>query len=149
MNTQTIPEINAVGFSVRTTNANEQDPSTAKLGKVWEKFFTVALPNLTAQSKVYGVYTNYESDHTGAFDVIACANTLSKDSLADSVEVQIEAGKYLIFSAQGQMPQAVIGLWGEVWAHFTASDCQEERSFTTDFEFYKGADEVEIYIAIK
>jgi predicted transcriptional regulator YdeE len=149
MNIQNIPAIDAVGFSVRTTNANEQDPTTAKLGPVWEKFFTVALPKLSAQSKVYGVYTNYESDHTGAFDVIACANTLSTDSLADSVDVQIEAGKYMIFSAQGQMPQAVIGLWGEVWGHFSASDCKDVRSYTTDFEFYKGANEVDIYIAIK
>ena len=149
MNIQTIPEIDAVGYSVRTTNANEQNPATAKIGSIWEKFFTVALPKLTAQSKVYGVYTNYESDHTGEFDVIACANTLSTDTLADSVSVQMEAGKYLIFAAQGQMPQAVIGLWGEVWEYFGTANCEHTRSFTTDFEFYKGADEIEIYIAIK
>ena len=149
MNIQQIEKIDAVGFLVRTTNENEQDQSTSKISPLWKKFFTEALPQLTPESKVFGVYTNYETDHTGAFDVIACTDCMFKESPADLVDIQIEAGKYLTFSKKGPMPQAVIELWGEVWMYFNIGECEHKRRFTTDFEFYRGIDEVEISIAIE
>lgn len=137
------------GFFVRTTNAAEMNPETAKIGSLWERFYTNALPELTESSKVYGLYTNYESDVTGAYDVWACASNLPSELLKDSVQTKIEEGKYLTFSAKGQMPQVVIDLWGEVWNYFSSPNCPHSRAYTTDFEYYKSENEVEISIALK
>ncbi|WP_210455167.1 GyrI-like domain-containing protein [Vibrio crassostreae] len=149
MKEQILEAVKAYGLSVRTNNTDEVDPAKAQIGQLWQGFFEQAFPKLTPDSKVYGVYTNYESDFTGEFDVIACTNALTDNSLDNLVETNIEAGKYLTFSAEGELPQAVIDLWGEVWAYFNAADCPHVRAYTTDFEFYKGETEVEISIAIK
>ncbi|MEZ8018107.1 GyrI-like domain-containing protein [Vibrio splendidus] len=156
MKVEMIEAVKAYGFSVRTNNTDEIDPAKAKIGQLWQGFFDQVFPKLTPDSKVYGVYTNYESDFTGEFDVVACTNVLADQNLDDLfktadnfVETEIQAGKYLTFSAEGELPQAVIDLWGEVWTYFNALDCPHIRAYTTDFEFYKGETEVEISIAIK
>jgi len=138
-----------VGFSVTTTNTDEQSPVSAKIGKLWEHFYSQALPNLCPESRVYGVYTNYESDHNGAYDVIACSDTLHFGIDKSFVKTQIDAGSYLVFSAEGEFPQAVINLWQVIWSYFADDDCLHKRAYTTDFEFYKSAQEIEIYIAVQ
>lgn len=149
MKIQDIASIELVGFRVRTKNEDEMEPSTAKIGALWHKFYTQAAPQLANGSKVYGVYTNYESDFTGLFDVVACSDTLTLENLKDASKVTIQSGKYLVFSTQGKLPQAVTDLWGEIWRYFNSSDCPHTRAYTTDFEFYKSENEVEISIAIK
>jgi predicted transcriptional regulator YdeE len=144
-----VNSINVTGLVVRTTNADEMNQSTAKIGSLWENFYKNASPNLSENSKVYGLYTNYESDAAGAFDVVACSDTLSPEVLDGSVKFQISAGKYLKFSAKGEMPQVVINLWGEIWEYFNSDGCSHERAYTTDFECYKSESEVEIFIALK
>ncbi|WP_282176216.1 GyrI-like domain-containing protein [Vibrio nereis] len=149
MNVSQLEGFEVAGFFVRTTNADEMNATNAKIGGLWERFYTEALPKLSESSKVYGLYTNYDSDVSGAYDVFACASNLSSDSLPQLISTKIESGKYLTFSAKGEMPQVVIDLWGEVWRYFDAEDCPHSRAYTTDFEFYKGHDEVEISIALK
>ncbi|CAM3226108.1 GyrI-like domain-containing protein [Vibrio neptunius] len=149
MNIGEINGFDLAGYAIRTTNADEMNPSTAKIGELWAKFYANAAPKLNEKSKVYGVYTNYESDFSGAFEVIACSDTLSPERLSDSVKVKIASGKYVTFTASGEMPQAVIDLWGEVWSYFSSENCLYQRAYTTDFEYYKSAHEVEIAIAVK
>ncbi|OAJ94181.1 GyrI-like domain-containing protein [Vibrio bivalvicida] len=148
MEIQKIAGTELAGFSVTTTNVDEQKPATAKIGKLWEHFYSQALPNLCPESRVYGVYTNYESDFNGAYDVIACSDTLHNGTDGSFVKAHIEAGSYLVFSAEGEFPQAVINLWQVIWNYFANDDCQHKRAYTTDFEFYKSAQEIEIYIAV-
>lgn len=149
MNISEINGFEVTGFVVRTTNADEMNPMTAKIGNLWEKFYLNAAPKLTDKSKVYGLYTNYESDFTGAFDVIACSDTLSAQLLSESVKTKVSSGKYVTFSATGEMPQVVIDLWSEVWNYFASEHCPHERAYTTDFEYYKSANSVEISIAVR
>lgn len=146
MNMTKIDKLDVTGISVRTKNSDEMDSSTAKIGSLWETFYSEFTPKLTQNSRVLGLYTHYESDHTGSFDVVACSDSLSAENLE---EHQINAGNYLKFKGTGEMPQAVIDLWGEVWNYFNAKDCQHNRTFTTDFELYKGEEEIEIYISVQ
>ncbi|WP_234912335.1 hypothetical protein [Vibrio anguillarum] len=39
------------GFVIRTTNADEVNSSTAKIGNLWAKFYTNADPKLDEKSK--------------------------------------------------------------------------------------------------
>ena len=135
------------GLSVRTKNLDEMNSSTAKIGPLWHKFFTEIAPNLKNGSKVYGLYSNYQSDASGEFDV-----TAGTDQKIDKLNnIQVKKGKYLVFSAKGSMPQVVINVWEEIWNYFspTNQENQYERTYLTDIELYKSDNEVEIYIGIK
>jgi len=46
------------------------------------------------------------------------------------------------------MPQAIIDVWGQVWAYFEDPSIDEKRAYETDFELYISADEAEIYIGV-
>jgi predicted transcriptional regulator YdeE len=134
------------GLQVRTSNAAEQTPQ-AKIGALWGRYFSS--PGGGA-SGVYGVYSGYESDWTGAFDVTAGSEASAGAApKADQTTVQIEGGKYLVFHAKGAMPQAVFEAWGRVWQYFAAPRTDWQRCYTTDFEQYLGADEVAVCIGVK
>ena len=121
MNISEIEKIDVIGKSVRTKNTDEMNPSTAKIGVLWESFFADLAPKLSQNSRVFGLYTNYESDHTGAFDVVACSDIIDAQGLE---EFQIKSGRYLIFNGTGEMPQTVIDVWGEVWNYFSSGKLQ-------------------------
>ena len=146
MNINEIDKINVIGTSVRTKNSDEMNSSTAKISALWEKFYTELAPKLGQSSRVFGLYTNYESDHTGAFDVVACSDVIDAQDLE---KFQINSGKYLVFNGAGEMPQIVIDVWGEIWNYFSSESCEYKRAFTTDFELYKSETEIEIYISVE
>lgn len=136
------------GLKVRTCNANEMNTDTAKIAGLWQSFGEKYGAKLTSKTHVYGIYSNYETDMTGDFDVVACCDDPSIQ-VEGSVTVTTVDGQYLVFSASGEMPDAVIDLWGEIWQYFSSQDCAHQRTYTSDFEYYKGDSEVEIAIAIK
>jgi predicted transcriptional regulator YdeE len=133
------------GLQVRTTNAAEQT-AEAKIGSLWGRYFSS--PGAGA-SGIYGVYSGYESDWTGAFDVTAGAAAAGVALKPDQVSVQIQGGQYLMFHAKGAMPQAVFEAWGRVWQYFAAPRTDWQRCYATDFEQYLSADEVAVCIGVK
>ncbi len=137
------------GLPTRTKNADEQNPLTAKIGPLWQQFFTSGLfqPSLNAP-RVVGVYDQYESDWNGAFDLTAGIKAGSS-ALLGMKTVQVQAGTYLVFTSKGAMPQAVIAGWMQVWQHFSAPRRDVERLYVTDFEEYLAPDEVAICIGVR
>ncbi|MFJ2478653.1 GyrI-like domain-containing protein [Pseudomonas sp. NPDC087598] len=147
---QQIESFTVSGVQVRTTNAAEHKPDTAKIGPMWGDFFSKGLaeemPGKQTGSPVYGVYSAYQSDASGEFDVTA---GVAVNKLAENFKsIVIEAGDYLVFEAQGPMPEAVISTWGKVWSFFEANP-QIQRRFATDFEAYTGPEAVSIYIGVR
>lgn len=120
------------GHSVTTNNHDESDPATAKIAGLWSQFFATA-PSLP----FYGVYSNYESDVTGQFDVTAGIGAKSG--------IEIKEGRYLVFKARGPMPAAIIDTWSFIWRYFEEHSIK--RCFLTDFEAY-GPEGVDIHIGI-
>jgi predicted transcriptional regulator YdeE len=135
------------GISTRTTNAAEVNPVTGKIASLWARFFSEglfdSLPARLTDSPVYGVYSGYESDYSGAFDVTAGVATSKPDG-----QLVLQAGEYLVFSATGSMPQTVLQTWGLVWQYFQ-SNPNVQRCYMTDFEAYPGTDKVEIHIGVR
>jgi predicted transcriptional regulator YdeE len=72
---QQIDAFTVAGLRVRTTNAAEHQPQSAKIGPMWGRFFSEeqaeSIPGKIPGSAIYGVYSAYESDASGAFDVTA------------------------------------------------------------------------------
>ena len=101
------------GYSVRTSNLDEMQPETAKIGDLWAQFYSQQGSKLTERSNVYGVYTDYDSDFSGDYRVFAATDTSINDDQLSSLS--IAAGLYYVFSAQGELPNAIIELWGHIW----------------------------------
>lgn len=155
MKPQQLESQNVKGLAVRTKNADEMNPASAKIATLWWQFYAQIFANLAPEQKIYGIYYNYESDYSGEFNVLAGAQLdqsqleKTKQASIELEQVSIEAGKYLTFSGTGTMPATVISVWGEIWNYFSAEDCPHQRAYLTDFECYQGTTQVDIYIGIK
>ena len=139
-----------IGISVRTNNSvGGQD-----IGNLWAKFMGEdifeKIPNKLSYD-VYGIYTDYESDHTGDYTaIVGCPVSSLQEIPEGMISKTIPASNYEIYTATGKMPESVYGKWTEIW-----EDTALERTYKTDFEVYgaksqnpMGA-EVDIFIAVK
>ncbi|MCH8621201.1 GyrI-like domain-containing protein [Undibacterium sp. TS12] len=138
------------GLQVRTRNADEADNAKGKIGPLWGQFFArnlpETLPTRTGDGKIYGVYSHYESDASGLFDVTAGVAVMAAS--AELANITIAAGRYMVFECVGDMPAAIIEGWGKVWSYFSNST-EYQRCYLTDFEEYQGPQQATIYIGIK
>jgi predicted transcriptional regulator YdeE len=137
------------GLSLRTTNKDEMNASTAKIGHLWQKFNETVSVDYQNNNHIYGVYYDYESDANGAFSVLAGTDQTNIDSGQALESITIPQGKYLVFEAMGEMLQIVVETWKKVWDYFAQEDCAYARLFTTDFEYYADKNKIKIYIAVK
>ncbi|RFA30521.1 hypothetical protein CAI21_05595 [Alkalilimnicola ehrlichii] len=149
----TLKEVSAfqvAGISVRTTNADESQPETARLPGLWERFYAgnvvEKIPDRKPDSPVYGVYSQYESDLHGAYTVTAGVAVPNRHS-DDYQTAEVESGLYLVFAGKGKLPEAIIDTWSRVWAYFDG-DAPYKRRYSSDFECYLGPEQVAIYIAV-
>ncbi|KAF1021278.1 MAG: hypothetical protein GAK37_03485 [Pseudomonas sp.] len=137
------------GLKVRTRNTDESAPGRGKIGPMWGQFFGEGMyekiPGKQVGSPVYGVYSAYESDADGLFDVSAAVAT---DGPAPGFESQvIQAGAYRVFEARGAMREAIIQTWQQIWSCFQQPGAPA-RAYATDFEAYVGDDLVLIHIGL-
>ncbi len=51
-----IDEKRIIGLNTRTTNAKEMNPSTARIGSLWQEFDTKVDVDYKNGNRVYGVY---------------------------------------------------------------------------------------------
>jgi predicted transcriptional regulator YdeE len=112
-----------------------------KIPALWGWFYT---KQAKPYEHVYGVYSDYESDASGEFT----ATVGAKDEDLSKTNITIKSGTYLVFPANGSMPDAIIDAWKVVWEHFSHTQSYE-RSYETDFEEYNGQNSAMIYIGIK
>jgi predicted transcriptional regulator YdeE len=144
-----INEKRVIGLSTRTTNAKEMNPSTGRIAPLWKEFDDRVEVDYKNGHRVYGVYFHYESDATGEFSVLSGTNQLDANSSTNLETIVIQSGKYLMFSAKGDIPKIVFDTWGKVWEYFSNNDAEYERLYTTDFEHYVNQNEIEVYISVK
>jgi predicted transcriptional regulator YdeE len=143
-----LEEIQIIGISVRTINADEMNPETSKIGKLYQRFDQNVTVNYKDGARVYGVYFNYESGASGEFSVLAGSDRI--ESNKEKLEmVTIPAGKYMVFEGKGDVPRVVFETWEKIWDYFSNDSTLHKRAYTTDFEHYRSPEEVDIYIAIQ
>jgi predicted transcriptional regulator YdeE len=145
----TFPETKVTGISTRTNNADEMSAAKGRIASIWSRFEQEIAPQLSEGNRVFGVYSEYESDHSGDFSVLAGTDQQNLDTEADFVSRTIPAGRYLVFNAEGELPMAIINAWQRVWSYFQQPDCPHERLYTTDFEHYSEKSGCYLYIAVK
>lgn len=142
-----------IGISVETTNQNNQ--AAADIGQLWGRFYNEQIfnkiPNKESED-VYAVYTDHESDYTGKYTTIIGYRVSTLDHIPDGmVGKEINNERLLRYVAKGEMPNAVVKIWQEIWANNIAL----YRTYNADFEVYGpksqngNESEVEIYIGIR
>jgi predicted transcriptional regulator YdeE len=140
---------NVIGISVRTNN----NVGGKDIGNLWGKFMGEGvfekIPNKTSYN-VYGIYTDYESDHTGDYTAIVGCRVNSLGEIPEGmVGITIPASNYEIFTAKGKMPECVYEKWTEIW-----EDKELKRTYSTDYEVYGAKSqnpteaEIDIFIAV-
>ena len=148
---QNLAGFKIIGISIETTN--EDGKSIEDMGKLWGKFYSDGvsekIPNKESD-EIYSIYTDYESDYTGKITAILGQKVKSLDEIPDGlVGREFKGGKYIKFVAKGEMPDAIVDVWGKIWKE----DKELKRRYTADFEVYgeksqNGAkSEVEVFIA--
>lgn len=130
------------GLKTRSKNVDEMNFDTQKIGPLWGRFIGTYAPPFPH----YGVYTNYASDMQGEYDVLAGAEEKLEGEEIENVT--IKAGRYLKFSAKGELHTAVMQCWEQIWAYFQDPSIDERRAYETDFEVYKSMEEVEVYVGV-
>jgi len=136
------------GLVSRTNNENEINPKLGKIAGLVQKFDASVGVNYRNGARVYTVYSEYETDSSGNYSVLVGTDKV-ESSTVELKNVKIQEGNYLVFSAQGQVPNIVFETWSKIWNYFESENCPHIRAYSTDFEFYKSQNEIEIHIAIK
>jgi predicted transcriptional regulator YdeE len=146
-----IESFKIIGISAETTN---QDGKAAiDIGNLWGKFFAENISNQIQDkisNEIYSIYTDYESDLTGKYTTVLGLKVDSLDNIpVGLVGRDFSSESFVKFIAKGEMPDAVVETWKEIWSN----DKTLNRKYSYDFEVYdeksqNGIDsEVSIYIA--
>ncbi|PZD93091.1 AraC family transcriptional regulator [Paenibacillus sambharensis] len=167
MNTQYVERasLTLIGLSARTTNA-EEAAGSGRLPQLWQQYLesgqlggaAVDNPHL-----VYALYTDYESDASGAYTVLIghesseLLQELPKEtaSLPALARVSVPSGSYMEFTTRkGPIWEVTAEAWQDIWSYFNQSEV-EQRTYAGDYELYDFSkwtpDEavVSIYIGIR
>ena len=135
------------GIKIKTNNILEMSKQ-GRIPKLWSDFQSIIQSSEIQDSIPYGVYYNYTDVTNPTYSLIAGIESQLELPSEFSEEVQIKAGFYLEFSKAGELPQAVIELWQEIWQYFESTS-KFKRLYTTDYEVYATKNLVKIYIAIE
>jgi predicted transcriptional regulator YdeE len=159
--TQTsLKEMKLIGITARTNNANEINPTLAKISPTVQKYFFGGLPsqipNRLKPQTTYCAFTDYESDTTGDYTYFIGEEVSSFEDVPEGFQtLTIPPQAYAKFTTEaGPMPDVVIGAWQKIW-QMTPQDLGGSRGFRTDFEIYdeRAADPqnvtFDLYIGIK
>ncbi len=171
----TLPSIKLIGITARTSNLDESNISTAKIGLTIAKYFGERMyeniPNKKSHNNItYAVYTDYESDHNGQYTYFIGTEVNFIDPLMDNKinkvtkeviegsyrSITIPSQKYIKFTNNqyGVMPDVCIDMWNKIWK-MSHKKLGGNRSYLADFEFYDERSSnpkssiLDIYIGIK
>lgn len=127
----TIPAFNIIGIAVKTSNQQCQQDIPA----LWLRFVNEALaeeiPHRLAQQEVLALYTDYQGDYTQPYTYIIGCKVSQLDTVPPGMIAKtIPAAEYVVFTAQGEMPEGIIQTWQHIW------QTNLKRSYRTDFEVY-------------
>lgn len=153
------PAMSIQGVGVRTTNEAEAGPQ-GKIPQLWDRYFQSGLQAQLSDKDqaIYALYTDYESDASGAYTLII-GNRIDEDVAvaASSEELQqasVPEAKYMVFRTRcGPLMEIVPQVWYEIWSYFQQST--EKRTYTGDYERYDmrqfdpAHTVVDVYIAIE
>ena len=146
-----IPAKIVMGVQRRTSNSDGR--SIKDIPACWQDFLSKnmasKIPYRAKTPAMFAVYSDYESDWTGEFAYMIGCEVIKADKIpAGLAVVRIPSQTYVVFTAAGPMPDALLGVWMSIWG------TKLPRAYTFDFEQYDSRftrpenKEVDVYIAV-
>jgi predicted transcriptional regulator YdeE len=146
-----LPAFAVMGPHTRTENRLEMSGEGGRIGPLWKRFMSgeaEAIAGVLDQETVFAVYSNYESDENGPYDVTLGKSVKPQQQTAAGIRIiHIPAARYAVFPIAASTPESVMSAWVSVYRYFAAS-IGHHRAFTCDYERYAQAG-AQIYIAIR
>lgn len=155
------PEIKLVGICARTSYQQEIDKMNGLIFPCVRKYFHGALfnkiPHRTRPGATFCAYTDYESDHTGAYTYFIGEEVSSfDDPLPEGFHLlTIPKQRYAKFTTKpAPMPEVIVNAWEKIWK-MSPKELGGKRSFLTDFEIYdeRAADHqniiLDVYVGVQ
>ena len=141
-----------IGISTRTTNKDNK--AQQDLVQLWGKFYSEnifeKIPNKLS-NEILTIYTDYKSDFTEDYTTIIGIPVSTLAEIPNGlVGREFQAENFQKFTAKGEIPNAVVNSWIDIWQR----DKELKRKYSYDFEVYGDKSqngensEVDIYIAI-
>lgn len=131
-------EIKLVGLKVRTSYAQELDPSLSQISFCVMKYFheswSEQIPHRAKPNTTYCAYTEYDSDYRGGYTYFIGEEVKAfDDALPEGLQtLTIPQQKYARFTTPaGPMPHVVVDAWQKIW-----QSKELKRCYQTDFEIY-------------
>lgn len=145
----TLQEKLAAGITARTNNAAPDMGNV--IGGLWESFYAKGIyAQIPAEGRGHalGIYSDYESDEHGDYDMTVACEVGCVDGLPEELAVKrIPAGRYAKFVIKGDVQRALMQFWQELW------EMDLKRSYVADFEEYMDQEmenaEIHVYIGLK
>jgi predicted transcriptional regulator YdeE len=153
----TMPEIKLVGICVHSSYEQELDKMKGNIFPCVQRYFHGGLaeqiPNRKKQGITFCVYTDYETDYTGAYTYFIGEEVSSFNTsfLPEGFQtLVIPKQQYVKFTTNpAPMPDVIVNAWKEIWK-MPARQLGGQRSYKTDFEIYdeRAADHQNIVLDI-
>lgn len=148
-----INDLKIIGISVRTTNKDHQ--SSQDLGELWAKFFEDDISGKVPgklDNSIYTIYTDYKSNYTEEYTAILGVPVADISEIPHGcIGREFPSENFQLFTAKGEMPNAVVNTWLDIWA----KDSSLDRKYSYDLEIYgeksqqRKDSEVDILIAVQ
>ncbi len=133
-----------VGAALRTSHGTAQADLP---GHYQQTLSSGCLNQIEANSgpkEMIMVYTNYESDYSGAYDAVLGHRSQSNPAPEQLAEADILAGDYVRFKVPSL--SALAEAWNYIHTQWPQRD---RRRYDADYEIHRGLDQpVEIYVGI-
>lgn len=156
-----LPKAQLIGIKIRTSYDAEVNPLTGQIGptiqRYWQEGIAEKIPNRANPGRLFAVYTEYESDHTGAYtyflgEEVTEVGERVPEGLAT---MDLPVSKYTRFTTNpAPLPHVIIDAWYNIW-QMNPEELGGERRWVADFEIYDDRAQnplmavVDIYIGLK
>jgi predicted transcriptional regulator YdeE len=132
--------MNVIGHSIRTNNADEADPETAKIPGLWDLVRSQSLeeliPGAIDPETLVAVLSAYESDYRGDYSELVGHQARTLAELPEGMAgLAVASGSYAEIAVEGPLPYALIATWQQVWEAEDAG--RLERAYEFDYELHR------------
>jgi len=144
-----------VGLKIHTSNTKESNPESALIPGLWQQFFSEniesQIPNKSEDTSILGVYWNYEGDSEKSYCLLVGREVANLQTIPkELVGIEVPESDYLVFSAEGEMPNVIYSLWESIRQYFSENNLHQ-RKYGYDYECYRAdnSSRVDIYVSVK
>jgi len=128
-----------VGLAARTSAAQEADPFTAVVPRLWQRFFDENVGRRVPDAipgRVATAYVDHAAGDSSYTVVLGPAAKHGDSAPFGLTRVHVPAGTYLMFPVDGMPPDAVTAAWSRVEEWFVVAR-PYRRAFRVDFELLR------------